>query len=63
MKWPHTHYARGKRVRVVLRDGTRVVGKFVERRARFVVLDTARIHVRQIKGMGFYQRKYEIPND
>lgn len=39
---PHTSTHPGARVRLVLRDGTVREGKFKERTAQFVVLDTGR---------------------
>lgn len=53
MKTPHTHYTRGKAVWVKLRDGQRIIGKFVERKGRFVTLDVARIEMRAVAAMGF----------
>lgn len=53
MKFPHTHYPKGKRVYVRLRDGTRVVDKFIERRQRRVVLETCSVATKYIAGMGF----------
>ena len=43
MKTPHTTAPRGARVRVVLRDGTELYGKFRERTPKWVLLDNHRI--------------------
>lgn len=43
MKTPHTCCKRGNRVRIVLRDGRHVYGRFRERTPKWVVLDTGRI--------------------
>lgn len=53
VKFPHTHYPKGKRVFVKLRDGSRVVDKFVQRRQRAVILETCSIATKHIAGMGF----------
>lgn len=48
---PHTHFSRGKRVRVVLRDGTAIIGKFLERTSLYVVLDSGRIRTNRLKSV------------
>ena len=49
MKIPHTATHRGKRVLLVLRDGTRVSGRFVTRTDRWVELDVGKVHKKYIK--------------
>ena len=50
MKTPHTSAPRGARVRIVLRDGTQIYGKFRERTPKWVLLDEGRrIHPGQIR--------------
>lgn len=49
MKTPHTSCMRGKRVRIVLRDGTVLRGKFLERTHLHVVLEGFRVRAREIK--------------
>lgn len=51
MRTPHTHYTKGKTVWIKLRNGTEVVGKFQERRGRFVVLDSGKVDTRNIRAM------------
>ena len=36
MTAPHTHFSRGQRVRIVLRDGTILHRRFIERRGRSI---------------------------
>lgn len=55
MKCPHTNFDRGTRVRVALRNGETIVGKFIERTPKFVVLDCARLTGRQIKNITAYK--------
>ena len=38
MKFPHTHFQKGKRVWIKLKNNKQFLGKFVERRTRFVVI-------------------------
>lgn len=45
---PHTSTTPGKRVRLVLRDGTVVESKFRERTGQFVVLEAGRYRGRDI---------------
>lgn len=43
MRTPHTSCRRGKRVTIMTKDGRLVSGRFVERKGRFVVLDTEKV--------------------
>lgn len=53
MRFPHTHFPKGKRVVVRLRDGSTLTGRFVQRRARFVILDSGKVATKHIAHMGF----------
>lgn len=53
MKFPHTHFSRGKRVSIRLRDGSWITGRFVQRRARKVVLECCEVATKHIAHMGF----------
>lgn len=53
MRMPHTHYQKGKMVWIRLRDGTELVGKFKERKGRFVRLLNAEVRTCDISAMGF----------
>lgn len=57
MRMPHTHYTKGKTVWVRLRDGTEKIGKFVERKGRFVRLDNLEVRTDEIKAMGYRRLK------
>ena len=48
-KSPHTSTNPGKRVRLVLRDGSEADSKFVERTAKFIVLESGRYRMRDVK--------------
>ena len=52
-KATHTHFRRNKRVRLVLVSGEVVIGRFVERRSRTVVLDCGEYATNTIRVMGF----------
>jgi hypothetical protein len=45
----------GARVVAFLRDGTQIIGKFVERKGRFVVLDNARIPTNQLRQLAYWR--------
>ena len=45
---PHTSTNKGRKVKLVLRDGTSVSGRFIERTAKFVVLECGRFTCKQI---------------
>lgn len=56
----HTQFSRGKRIRIVFRDGTTWVRKFIHRHARELeVADDAGTHthirIRQIKSVTIYK--------
>lgn len=55
VKCPHTSCPRGKRVRVVLRDGTIIDDRFLERTAKFVVFDSHRFRVGEIKSLTIWR--------
>lgn len=53
----HTATFKGKRVRIILRDGTIIVDRFIERTSsKWVVLETRRIHVRDIRAFAPYRK-------
>ncbi len=45
----------GARVIAFLRDGSQVIGKFIERKGRFVVLDNARIPTGELRQLSYYK--------
>ncbi len=57
MRMPHTHYTKGKWVWIRLRDGSEHVGKFVERKGRFVRLEGLEVRTKQIEAMSYRKLK------
>ena len=57
MKFPHTHYRRGTMVWLRLRDGSEHVGRFIERREKFVVLDCGRFWTKDLAAMTYRKRR------
>lgn len=53
----HSSVYKGKRVRIKLRDGRVIIGRFVERRAPYVFLDCAKVHLRDVDSFGIYKAK------
>lgn len=53
---PHTVVRRGKRVMIVTKDGVRHIGKFFEKKGRWVVLENVKIYVGEIKSMKIIKR-------
>ena len=51
MRMPHTHYSKGPNVRIVTKEGDVICGKFIERRSRWVLLDTGKVPTHQIRAM------------
>lgn len=61
-KFPHTHYPRGKKVKVTLRDGTVIIDKFVERRERFVVTENHKLMTKDLKAMSYFKNREQSTN-
>lgn len=62
MRFPHTHYRKGTRVWIRLRDGTEFYDTFVDRISRFVVVERrGRVRTNTIAAMGYGKRK--VRND
>jgi hypothetical protein len=55
----HTATARGRRVHIILRDGTKIVDRFVERtKNKWIVLARhGRVHVRDIRSFSDYKHQ------
>lgn len=56
-KTPHTSFPKGKRVIVGLKDGTKIVDKFIRRdkSRKIVVLENQTIELKKIRFMGYYK--------
>lgn len=52
---PHTACAKGTRVKIVLRNGSEVIGKFVDRKSKYVVLDCGRYDKNTIRSFAIYK--------
>lgn len=48
---PHTSCQKGKRVLVRLKNGKRIVGKFIEKKGRYVYLENHKIESGRIKSL------------
>lgn len=61
MRTPHTSVRKGKRVRIVLKDGTIIIDKFKERTGKFVIIGDEThnnpIRAGDIKSFGIYKHK------
>lgn len=55
MKAPHTTFYRGKRVRIVLRNGQVIIDRFVERTGHYVVFENNRLRGRDIRSATIYK--------
>lgn len=55
MKTPHTSVRRGKRVRVVMKDGLLFIDKFLENTKRFVIFENHEVRKGDIKSFGIYK--------
>jgi hypothetical protein len=56
----HTATFKGKKVRVILHDGSIIIDRFVERtRNKWVVLEHRRIHASEIRAFAPYRKLQE----
>lgn len=60
MKFPHTHFRKGQRVRIVFRSGDVTHQKFVERRGRTILVESEtgerfEIATRLLKSVSIYR--------
>ena len=56
MRTPHTAVKRGKRVKVVLKNGETFVDKFVERTSRYVTFETRKVLKGDIKSFAIFKQ-------
>lgn len=54
---PHTSVQKGKRVQIELKDGKQYIGKFVEKKGNFVVLEAVKIWAGKIKSFKIVKGK------
>jgi len=53
---PHTAAPRGKRVRVMLRNGTELIDKFIDRTDRHIILENhGKVEKSQIRSFSIYK--------
>lgn len=53
----HSATYKGKRVRIKLRDGRVIIGKFMERRVPYLYLDWVTLHLKDVASFGIYKAK------
>lgn len=51
MGHPHLSVRKGKRVLIIFKDGTRLTGKFKEKKGRFVHLEGKSVRAAEIRSM------------
>lgn len=54
---PHTSTYQGKRVMIRLKSGEQVVGKFMGKKNRYVILDKWIVPIAMIKSFSIYKNK------
>lgn len=52
MRTPHTSCKRGKRVKLIFRDGTSTISKFVEKKGGCVILENGKYEIKTIRAFG-----------
>lgn len=54
----HTSTYKGKRVRVVLKDGTVIVDRFIDKKARYIILEEyGKVIKRDMRSFGIFKDK------
>jgi hypothetical protein len=56
---PHTSTYKGKRVYVRLKSGERIVGKFEDKKAKFIRIDDREIPIGEVKAFAIFRAKTE----
>ena len=52
---PHTSCKRGKRVLVIIKDGRRIIKKFIERTGNYVLLEDEKLWAGDIRAFAIYR--------
>jgi len=55
MKTPHTSTYKGKRVYIRLKNGERIVGKFMDKNGHFLWIDDRKIAIAEVKAFAIYR--------
>lgn len=56
MRTPHTSCRKGKRVRVVMKDGTIFIDKFVEQTGKFNIFEGHKVRTGEIRAFSIYKK-------
>jgi len=51
----HTSMTKGAKVIAFMRDGSHIIGRFIESKGRFVILDTARIRTNELRQLAYFK--------
>lgn len=60
MRTPHTSTRKGKRVKIIMKNGLVLIGKFKERTGRYVLIDDSKIWAGDIKSFTIYKPNGQI---
>lgn len=63
MRTPHSSCKKGKKVRLILRNGNQIISKFIEKKGDFVVLESGKYSMVHIRAFSIYKPHYNIRND
>jgi hypothetical protein len=56
MRTPHTAVKKGKRAKVVLKNGETFIDKFIDRKSRYVTFETRRVLKGEIKSFAIFKK-------
>lgn len=55
MRTPHTSTRKGKRVRIVMKSGLVIIGKFKERTGKYILVGDSKIWAGDVKSFAIYK--------
>lgn len=55
MRTPHSSCRKGKRVRIILRNGNQIIDKFKDKKSNRIILDSGEINIADIRAFSIYK--------
>ena len=56
-KQPHTEFRKGQKVMVMFKNGTKIIGKYIEKHSKGVVLDVGSFSTKSIRQVVIYKNQ------
>ncbi len=56
MRTPHTSFIKGSKIRIILRDGTQIISKFIQKEGRKrIKLEAGTVNIIDIRSANYYK--------